>query len=364
MFYLSNATAKGRMNTAGCTKLAVFFLFCLFIFSGCPANASDNDDIKFPFVKDGSLYSFCSAADDSSLIKSYEISGASEGYTQRAVSLAKKDGFILAWNQKSQNLYYINPEGHTSSKVKLSGSIAYVGKNYVLMQTSSFDQNKGFPFTLYSIKYTRAGKKISLKKIWYGNIDCFVSDSFFTSDGICICGGNKDNTKHNVYYITAKGIHKCFTTDKNSDFLRILNTKDKVYAFLSGREKTKVEPVLFSFTLDGYTEGADSCDSLSFYISSIFSPDFECFFGYGFVSTNPEVLVIPASFDGQISFVCYDYKIGRVYSVIPDATGCLAVLGTTSEGTWYLARDPLIEGSFNGISLFTGSECKKIKEIY
>ena len=186
MYKLSDATAKGRTNTAGCTKLAVFFLVCLFVFSGCPANASDSNDTQFPFVKDGKLYSFCPQAQVSASVKSYEVFGAGEGYIQKAVSTSKKNGFILAWNQKTQYLYHIGTTGQTSSKVKLNGSIAYVGVNYVLVQTSSFDQNKGFAFTLYSIKYSRSNKKISLKKLWNGNIDCFVSDCFFTTDGICI----------------------------------------------------------------------------------------------------------------------------------------------------------------------------------
>ena len=165
MLKLSNATAKGRTNTAGCTKLAVFFLACLFVFSGCPANASDSNDTQFPFTKNGKLYSFCPQAEVSSSVKSCEVFGAPEGYTQKAVSSSKKGGYILAWNQKTQYLYHISTTGQTSSKVKLNGSIAYVGVNYVLVQTSSFDQNKGFAFTFYSIKYSRGNKKITLTRM-------------------------------------------------------------------------------------------------------------------------------------------------------------------------------------------------------
>jgi len=364
---LSDATAKGRKNTAGCTKLAVFFLVCLFFFCGCPANASGSDGNDFPFVKDGKLFSFSieperNITSDSLIsINDYDFLNNSEGFTQKGVSVSKKNGWILAWNKKTQQLFHIDDSKRIRSKAGAAGSLAYVDKKFILLQNSSFDESKGFGFTLYSIKYSWNGKKISLKQIWKGSADCFVSDCFFTDDGVCICGGTQDDTKHNAFYITAKGIHRCFSTQKNSDFLRILNTGDTVYAFLSGRDKTKVEPVLFSFTLEGYTEGDDAADSLSFYTSSIFSPDFDCFFGYGFVT---DMLVIPASFDGQISFVCYDYKLGRISSVVPDATGCVAVLGSNSNGTWYLARDPLIEDSFYGISLFTGTECKKIQEIY
>ena len=359
MFRLSNATAKGRTNTAGCTKLAVFFLACLFVFCGCPANASDSVNTQFPFVRDGKLYSFSPEEDSSSCVRLYEVFGVPEGYTQKAVSCSKKQGYILAWNSKTQNLYHINSSGQTGANIKLLGSIAYINQNYALVQNSNFSENKGFSFTLYSIKYSQNNKRINLKKIWNGSIDCFVSDCFFTEDGTCICGGTQDNSKHNVFYITANGIHKCFSTAKNSDFLRLLNTGDKVYAFLSGRDKTTVEPLLYSFTLEGYTEGTAAQMNLA---GSGIPQNFECFFGYGFVSGGT-ALVLPASINGAVSFVCYDYKNNTISSVVPDAGGCIASLCSTEEGVYYIARDPLIEGSFYGIALFDGLECKKIKEF-
>ena len=360
MYKLSDATAKGRTNTAGCTKLAVFFLACLFIFSGCPANASDSNNTQFPFVKDGKLYSFCPQAETSSSIKSYEVFGAGEGYTQKAVSTSKKNGFILAWNQKTQYLYHIKSTGQTISKIKLNGSIAYVGVKYVLAQTSSFDQNKGFSFTLYSIKYSRGYKKISLKKLWNGNIDCFVSDCFFTSDGICISGGTQDNSKNNAFYITANGIHKCFSVAKNSDFLRIINCGDTVYAFLSVREKTTAEPDIFQFTLDNYIEGTDSQSKISLKNDPNLPQAYECFFGYGFATTG---LVLPASINGQISFIVYDPAANKISTVAADAVGCTVPLGQTPDGFYYIARDPTIEDSWYGIALFDGNSCKKIKKI-
>lgn len=371
MNFLSNACAKDRMYTAGYPKLAVFFLFCLFVFSGCPANASGPNGAAFPYVKDGKLFSFNVADDktasDNSLIsvKSYDFSGNSDSFMQKAVCASKKEGWIIAWNKKTQQLYHIDNNRIRRSRVFLGGALVYTDKKYILSQNSSFDDNKGFSFTLYSIKYSWSGKKISLKRVWTGFADCFVSDCFFTKDGVCIGGGTKDDTKNNAYYITAKGIHKCFSTAKNSDFLRILNTGDCVYAFLSGRDKSKAEPVIYRFNLDNYIEGNDPASYISLYTSSILSPDFDCFFGYGFVMDSPEpVLVMPASIDGVISFVCYNYEGGYVSAVIPDATGCVAPLGNSPEGFWYLSRDPLIEGSFYGISLFTGTECKKIKEIF
>ena len=369
MHKLSVATAKGRMNTAGCTKLAVFFLACLFVFCGCPANASDSKDSQFPFVKDGKLYSYSVPTEEPSLIKEYEISGALEGYAQKAVSVSKKEGFILAWNQKTQYLYYINSDGHTSSKVKLSGTIAYVNKRFVLIQDSNFSQNKGFSFTLYSIKYSRNNKKISLKKVWGGNVDCFVSDCFFTSDGVCISGGTQDNSKNNAFYITSKGIHKCFSTAKNSDFLRLINCEKEVYGFMSGREKTYAEPVIYKFTLDDYIEGSDPKSRVSLKNDLLLPQGYECFFGYGFftgVTAVPEPvegLVLPASINGTISFIVYDTAANKISAVIPDAVGCTVPLGESTEGFYYIARDPLIEDSYYGIALFDGNSCKKIEKI-
>ena len=374
MLKLSNATAKGRTNTAGC-RLAVFFLACLFVFSSCPANASNSNDIQVPLVINGKLYSFNPQADISSSVKSCEVFGVPDGYTQKAVSPSKKKGFILAWNQRTQYLYHISTTGKTSSRVKLSGSIAYVGVNYVLAQTSSFDKNKGFSFTLYSIKYSGGNKKISLKKLWNGNIDCFVSDCFFTSDGICISGGTQDNSKNNAFYITAQGIHKCFSAAKNSDFLRLINTGSEIYAFSSVREKTIVEPVIYKFTLDNYIEGSDSQSKISLKNDTNLPQAYECFFGYGFATTANHVvpepvegvetskLILPASINNTISFIVYDTENNKISTVAADSVGCIAPLGQTSDGFYYIARDPTIEDSWYGISLFTGTECKKIKEF-
>ena len=362
MLKLSIATAKGRRNTAGCIRLAVFFLFCLFGFSSCPANASDNDGTRFPFVKNGGLYAFSAEADELAFEESFDTLGSNNGFIQKGVSVSQKSGWIIAWNKNNQTVYHIDENKKVRSKVNAGGALAYVDKNYILTQTSSFNDNKGFGFTLYSIKYTRNEKKISLKTVWSGYADCFVSDCFFTADGVCISGGTRDDTKNNAFYITAKGIHKCFSTAKNSDFLRLLNAGDKVYAFLSGREKTVVEPLLYSFTLNDYIEG----DSAAQNLSEMLPADFECFFGYGFVMKTEafEALVIPASFNGVISFVCYDYKNANIKSIIPDAVGCMSPLGTTADGVWYIARDALIEDSWYGISLFDGISCKKIQKIY
>lgn len=340
---LSSACAKGRINTAG-FLLAVFFLFCLFVFCACPLNSSDSSSRIFPFVKEGNLCLFDS---DSAGYKSCSFGNS---FTQSAVAPSKKSGWSLAWNKAKGLLYHVDGAGKLKAKTSLSGAGAYVNKNYVLVQGSTFDQNKGFSFTLYSIKYTFGGKKIALKQLWKGSLDCFVSDSLFTEDGVCIAGGSRDNTKHNVFYITASGIHRCFTMAKNSDFMRLVSGGgNKLYAFLSQREKSKKDAVLYSFSLDGQPEQALTINLEG---DSALPSDFDCFFGYGF--NSDEQIILPASMNGIINFICYDCTGGKIARIVPDAVGCVAYLGSSDAGALYVARDPLLEGSFYGIRLFDG----------
>ena len=341
---LSSACAKGRRYTAGCCKLAVFFLFCLFVFCACPLNSSDSASMIFPFVKEGNL---CLLDSDSAGYKSCSFGNS---FTQSAVAPSKKSGWSLAWNKAKGLLYHVDGAGKLKAKTSLSGAGAYVNKNYVLVQGSTFDQNKGFSFTLYSIKYTFDGKKIALKQLWKGSLDCFVSDSLFTEDGVCIAGGSRDNTKHNVFYITASGIHKCFTMAKNSDFLRLVSGGgNKLYAFLSQREKAEKDAVLYSFSLDGQPEQALTINLAE---DPALPSDFDCFFGYGF--NSDEQIILPASINGIINFICYDCTGGKIARIVLDAVGCVAYLGSSDAGALYVARDPLLEGSFYGIRLFDG----------
>lgn len=343
MKFLSSACAKGRSNTAG-YRLAVFFLFCLFVFSACPMNASDSASRIFPFVKDGKLCLFNSEVSD------YKVCSLGANFTQRAVAPSQKSGWVLAWNRNNNQLCHVNRAGKIKAKTGLSGASAYVNKKYVLIQGSSFDENKGFTFTLYSIKYTFGDKNISLKQLWKGSIDCFVSDSFFTEDGVCIAGGSRDNTKHNVFYINESGIHKCFTMPKDKDFLRLVSYGDnKLYAFLSQQDKSKKDPVLYTFTLNGQPEQALTINLAE---DSSLPPDFDCFFGYGF--NSDEQIILPASVNGIINFICYDCTGGKIARLVPDAVGCLAYLGMSDKGALYVARDPLLDGSFYGIRLFDG----------
>ncbi len=356
MYNLSDATAKGRANTAGCTKLAVFFLVCLCFFTACPLNASVDSD-SFPYVVNGKLYSFTPDSQQ-------EIG---EGYTQSSVAASKKAGYILAWNQKKQRLYHFSGQ-KSAANVELKASLVYMGANYVLAQSSSFSDNKGFSFTLYSIKYSVNGRKLKLKSVWNGYADCFVSDFFFTTDGVCIAGGTRDDLKSNAFYITSNGIHKCFSVEKNSDFLRLVPTGDskKVYAFVSTRDKSERNPVIYSFDMNETPEQTTTIDLSS---DSFLPADFDCFFGYGFsvvvepVETTP-MIILPASINGPIQFICYDSATGKITAVIPDAVGCTAALAATPDGTYYIARDPLIEDSWYGIALFDGTECKKISKFF
>ena len=347
----------GRRNTAGGLKLAVFF-FCLFIITGCPANADGSDSAIYPFVVNGQLYTFSPQAIPA--ISHYDFKQNADKFTQKGVSASKKQGFILAWNSKTKNLYHINANQKVVSSVNLNSSLVYVGQQYVLAQNSSFSDNKGFSFTLYKIKYAKSNRKIALTQVWTGFADCFVSDNFFTDDGVCICGGTRDNTKHNVFYITKKGIHKCFTATKNSDFMRIINCGEKIYGFMSGREKTAVEPVIYKFALDNYMEETDSQAQISLKNDTNLPQDYECFFGYGFATNG---IVLPASINGQISFIVYDPAANKISTVAADAAGCTVPLGQTPDGFYYIARDPTIEDSWYGIALFDGNSCKKIKKI-
>ena len=368
MSFLSNAFAKGRRYTAGCTKLAVFFLCCLPFFTACPLNASGGDSGAFPYVVNGKLCSFTPDSQE-------EIA---DGYTQGSVAPSKKDGYILAWNQKKQRLYHFAGRKAVSN-LELKASFVYAGADYLLAQSSSFADNKGFSFTLYSIKYSSNKRKIKLRSIWTGYIDCFVADFFFTEDGICIAGGTRDDTKNNVYYITEKGIHKSFSTKKESDFLRLIQTSDpqKALAFVSTRDKSDREAIIYSFDINKAPEEAEEINLSN---DPLLPPDFKCFFGYGFaippvhpavsaISAVPELVegakmvILPASLNGIINFICYDLAAGKITAIIPDAVGCVAALSTTPEGTYYIARDPLLEASWYGIALFTGTECKKIKEF-
>ena len=375
MLKLSIATAKGRRNTAGCIKLAVFFLFCLNYFTACPLNASGIDSQLLPYVTGSKLYSFNPQAENSDNLIQYDFFNMAEGFTQNATASSKKKGYILAWNQKKQRLYHIADQKLVSN-VELKASLVYAGSDYILAQSSSFAENKGFSFTLYSIKYSFNGRKIKLRSLWSGYIDCFVSDFFFTAKGVCLAGGNRDDTKNNVFYISEKGIHKCFTTAKNSDFLRLINpdksgdSASTVYAFLSGREKSAAQSLIYKFNLDAYAEGNDPACQIDLSADPELPDTFQCFFGYGFgipaVGESVEttsLLVLPASLDGIINFICYDCESGKISNIIPDAIGCLTPLTSTEEGTYYIARDPLIEGSWYGIALFNGRECKKIAKF-
>ncbi len=358
MNFLSSANAKDRKNTAG--KLAVFFLICLFGFSSCSAIDPDNQEKEIPFVQDGKLYSFTVGSPSSFNVRAYDLYNFTEGFSQRAVSSSSLNGYILAWSKKTQNLYHIDINKKITGLVSVSGQVAYVNQNYILTQTNTFIESKGFSFTLYKINYSRNGKKIKTEEIWNGEIDCFISDVFFTDDGICISGGNQNDSKNNVYYITGNGIHKCYAIEKNSNFLRIMNDGNDVYAFLSGRDKSAAEPLLYKFALNN-SDGK----IINLKNDLKFPSGFDCFFGYGFSMTNPQnessrLIVLPASVKGVISFMCIESKTGHISSVVSDVTGCVAGLGAGPEGYYYMARDPLIEGSYYGIALFDGKTSGRI----
>ena len=69
---------------------------------------------------------------------------------------------------------------------------------------------------------------------------------------------------------------------------------------------------------------------------------------------GPSEIILPASINGIINFICYDCTGGKIARIVPDAVGCVAYLGSSDAGALYVARDPLLEGSFYGIRLFDG----------
>ena len=107
---LSSACAKGRRYTAGCCKLAVFFLFCLFVFCACPLNSSDSGSMIFPFVKEGGLCLFDS---DSAGYKSCSFGNS---FTPSGVAPSKKSGWSLAWNKAKGQLYHVDGAGKLKAK--------------------------------------------------------------------------------------------------------------------------------------------------------------------------------------------------------------------------------------------------------
>ena len=365
----------GKINAAGCKRLAAFFLPFLLLFSACSSDAPYSNSVITPFVVNKDMYAFPLLEDETDVtgfdFELIDYSSSAWNFTRSSVSTSLKNGFVLAWDSNSKNLMHVNTAKKVVSFVKLDAAMVYVNKNYVLAQSSSFSENKGFDFALYKVLYSGGNKKIKLKSVWSGFIDCFVSDYFFTADGVCIAGGTKDDSKCNVFYIKGKAgeaIHKCFSIDKNSDFLRLVPTGEsqKVFAFMSTRDKSERDPVIYSFDMNSAPDQAVAIDLSG---DSLLPAGFDCFFGYGF-SAVPELVegvegrvILPASVDGIIQFVCYDCAAAKITGVVPDAVGCVAPLAATSDGTYYIARDPLIEDSWYGIGLFTGNKCIRIKSF-
>ena len=379
---MKNLFFSDKTNTPRFCIFAVFF-FCLFFITGCPANADGSDTAEYPFVADGRLCSFKTDGTNPLEIKKYSFRQGNKAFIQSAVCTSKKSGFILAWNRDTENLYHINSNNKIVSKTSLKAKTVYVGQNFVLAQSNIFAQNKGFSTTLYKINYSQKNRRIALSQVWTDFIDCFIADAFFTKDGICLAGATKDDSKHNVFYITKNGCHKCFSAPKNADFMRLIkpdsDTSDgfsKIYAFVSGQQKTAAAPIIYNFTLDNYMEETSPDAVINLTSDPKLPANFECFFGYGFTiptsavpapaSAVPEPvegLVLPASVNGTISFITWNPSTKKIQSVVPDATGCLGALCQNHDGVYYIARDPLIPDSYYGISLFDGKSCKKIQKI-
>lgn len=341
----------GRKIAAGNKKLAAFFLLFAFVITAYAQ--------RIPYTVGGKLYILNNDYSTTAI----DFYGPA-GFVQRGVCKSKKDNYVLAWNQKTQELININSKNKVANKTPVAAAAVYINEDFILTQSSNFDENRGFEFTLYKLKYSKLSDKISLKIHWKGFIDCFISDCVFLKNGICIAGGTKDNSKHNVYTLTKQGIHKSFSMPKNGDFLRLIKapeSEDLMYAFISGRDKSKAEPALYSFELAKLSDGT-SAHKIEFSVDQNLPSGFTCFFGYGF--TYKDRLMLPASVDGKISFIKYDPEVDRITSVIPNTNGCNFPLGITDKNDFiYIARDPLIEGAFYGIGAYNGNVCRTIEKF-
>lgn len=339
----------GRKNAAGGKKLAAFFLLSLICtFSVFSQNTR-------PFSTNGKLY-FLNSQNDVT-----EIIALGQGkFLQRGVSSSGKKGCVLAWEQKTQQLLHINENGKVTAAVQAPANSVFLSKKYILMQSSSWTENRGFEFTLSKINYAKLGTKITLKKQWSGFIDCFVSDCVFTENGVCISGGTKDNSTHNVYSISLDGIHKCFSMPKNSDFLRLVpnpTNETELFAFVSQREKIAVTPSFYSFDLNTRT---DNTTATKYVLSDSekFPSGFECFFGYGF--TLGDDLILPCSVDKSIVFVKYSPAQKKIVSVTSDVVGCNFPLFESEGLFYYIAKDPLSPEDFYGIATYNGKTVNKV----
>lgn len=338
-----------RKKAAGCKKLAVFFLVGLISCASCYSSSKTE---VCPFIVDGQLYNFSIENDRMCNLpsKAPDIR-AFQKITQRSVSNSKKNGCFLCWNKELQKLMLVDKNYKVQSKIDFPAASVFLNEDFILSQNSFFSENRGFEFTLYKIKYPRFLGKIGVKQVWHGFIDCFVSDCFFTNDGVCICGGNREDSKHFVFYITQNGIHNCYSTQKNEDFLRIINNSDnnKVYSFVSGRDKSKAESKITVFSIDnGQTEVIELNDFENF------PEGFDCFFGYGFFYNGK--IVLPASVNQILKFLSLDLQKMVLTCMEGESYGCIFPLKSTVDGFFYVARDALVPNSYHGLALFDGTE--------
>lgn len=346
MFKLLNKTSI--RNAAGFKPLAAFFLFCCLIIS-CSSKKENYPPVSV-FAVGGNVYTF--NLDNSPLyVKDYGINKASSHFTRKAVAPSKNGGCFLAWDQNNEMLLQVNSNGRVTTQVPLEGRLAYLNKNFVLSQKDNYVDDNGFEFDFYKINYI-GKEKILLKKLWSGKIDIFISDSFFTENGICIAGGTRDNKTHNVFYITRDSIKNCYSMEKNGDFLRLIKVNEnEVYAFLSGNEKSSA--VLYRFYLNG---------TVKFVRSLMMDKNlpwrFECFSGYGFLYGNQ--LILPSQVRGNLCFIKYDTDEEKISGIVPDCDGCLTPLGKCEKDFYYIARNPDVDGSFYGISIFDDTACKRV----
>ncbi len=378
---------KGKDNTVGLRKwLAVLFFLLLPCFVSC----SDRIDFHKTvfFALNGTLYRVYSPENelteecDVNNIKKETIAVKNTFFQVNNVKLNQRqiteveENYVLGWDSNSKKLLLLNSEGKILSSKKFNTALLRMSENFLLAQTSSFEDNKGFKFDLYRLNINLSKKVFSLEKVWEENLNCFVSDTVFYDKGVFIAGATQDDKTHMVYNLCENedltfSIKECFTVPKNSDFLRLVasdtSTSDelKLYAFISCQNKSiwipKKDPNSKSepFIEKPYRSKVYNIDYKNNEFSELdltelpgIPEDFECFFGFGFNYKNR--IMLPASIDSNIYFISLDFS-EKTYSICKDVTCCFLPVGLLNDKYIYVSRDVLKPDQFYGISVFDGN---------
>lgn len=350
--------SSGNNFTAGlCFALAVILLYVNFIFISCNLN-QELSSSKIVYIYNNELYCI------SPLLETSKVP-----VPQRNIKIKQRsiynldDGNILLWNAESKLLLKIDSTGKVLSSISINADSVYLNDKFILCQSVNYNDELGFPFILYEIQDIKK-KTINIKKEWSGYIDCFISDVEFTNDEVFIAGGNKDDSKNNIYSISSNGIKRYFSNTKNNNFIRLIFEKNnsEIFAFESGRDKSKASSTIYKISNDRIEE-IDLTKETFFQINEFinFKQNFQCFFGFGF-SYNNEI-VLPVVLNDEINFLKYDFANKKITGIIPNVVGCIYPLGKINDEFLYVAKDSLNPESFYGVCSYNGAACKKVIEF-